>query len=162
MKSPASDEVTGTLPVQQLFATYGEYLDEGSFDAWLELFTDDCWYEVIARENVDRGLPLAAIRCESKGMLADRVVAARELSMYGSRHFRHVIGTAHVRAGDPPSMSATASYALFQTMPDEHTTIFSVGRYETAIVGTDEDMKFSRVRCVFDSTLVPNSIVQPI
>ncbi len=151
-----------TVLVQQLFAVYGECLDEGRLDAWLELFTDDCRYEVVARENVERKLPLAAIRCESKGMLADRVVAARELSMYGSRYFRHVIGIAHIRADAPRSVSATASYALFQTMPDEYTTIFSVGRYETVIVEAGADIKFSRVRCVFDSTLVPNSIVQPI
>ena len=137
-----------------LFTRHGDLLDEERYDEWLELFTDDCTYLVISRENVARGLPLAAIRCESKGYLKDRVVAVRETSMYIPRSQRHVVG-APLRHEDG---TWTASYAVFQTLPDEPTSVFSVGRYVAHLDGDH----FSALHVVYDSTLVPNSIVKPL
>ena len=137
-----------------LFARHGDLLDEERLDEWLELFTDDCTYLVISRENVERGLPLAAIRCESKGYLKDRVVAVRETSMYAPRSQRHVIGAPleHVDG------TWTARYVVFQTLVDEPTQVFSTGRYEARIV----DGRFAALSVVYDSTLVLNSIVKPL
>jgi 3-phenylpropionate/cinnamic acid dioxygenase small subunit len=137
-----------------LFARHGDLLDEDRFDEWVELFTDDCMYLVIARENADRGLPLATIRCESKGYLKDRVVAVRETSMYAPRSQRHVIG-APIEQDDG---TWTASYAVFQTLADETTQVFSTGRY---IARLDGD-RFSELRVLYDSSLVLNSIVKPL
>jgi 3-phenylpropionate/cinnamic acid dioxygenase small subunit len=140
--------------VTDLFTRHGDLLDEDRFDEWLELFTDDCEYLVISRENVDRGLPLATIRCESKGYLKDRVVAVTTTSMYAPRSQRHVVG-APLRHDDG---SWTASYAVFQTLPDQPTTVFSTGRYVAATEGD----RFSRLHVVYDTTLVDNSIVKPL
>ena len=137
-----------------LFTMHGDLLDEDRFDEWVELFTDDCLYLVISRENVERGLPLATIRCESKGYLKDRVVAVRETSMYAPRSQRHVIG-APIEQGDG---TWTASYAVFQTLVDETTQVFSTGRYVARL----EADRFAELRVVYDSTLVPNSIVKPL
>jgi len=137
-----------------LFTRHGDLLDEERFDEWLDLFTDDCEYLVIARENVGRGLPLAAIRCESKGYLKDRVVAVRETSMYIPRSQRHVVGAPLQHADGTWS----ASYSVFQTLPDEPSTVFSVGRYLAAVDGD----RFARLHVVYDSTLVNNSIVKPL
>ncbi len=137
-----------------LFARHGDLLDEDRFDDWVELFTDDCLYLVIARENVERGLPLATIRCESKGYLKDRVVAVRETSMYAPRSQRHVIG-APLQQDDG---SWTASYAVFQTLLDEPTQVFSTGRY----VATVDGDRFAELRVLYDSALVLNSIVKPL
>lgn len=137
-----------------LFAAHGDLLDEDRLDEWTDLFTDDCLYLVISRENVERGLPLAAIRCESRGYLKDRVVAVRETSMYAPRSQRHVIGVAR----DQADGTVTASYAVFQTLADEPTKVFSTGRYVARIV----DNRFAELRCIYDSTLVDNSIVKPL
>ena len=137
-----------------LFTRHGDLLDEERFDEWLDLFTDDCEYLVISRENVGRGLPLAAIRCESKGYLKDRVVAVRETSMYIPRSQRHVVGAPLQHADGTWS----ASYSVFQTLPDEPSTVFSVGRYLAAVDGD----RFARLHVVYDSTLVNNSIVKPL
>ncbi len=137
-----------------LFAAHGDLLDEDRLDEWTDLFTDDCIYLVIPRENVERGLPLAAIRCESRGYLKDRVVAVRETSMYAPRSQRHVIGAARKQADG----EMTASYAVFQTLADEPTKVFSAGRYVARIV----DGRFAELRCIYDSTLVDNSIVKPL
>jgi salicylate 5-hydroxylase small subunit len=137
-----------------LFARHGDLLDEDAFDDWLELFTDDCIYLVIPRENVERGLPLAAIRCESKGYLKDRVVAVRETSMYAPRSHRHVIGAPLQQADG----SWTASYAVFQTLSDEPTKVFNTGRYVARVM----DDRFAQLHVIYDSTLVDNSIVKPL
>lgn len=143
-----------------LFAMHGELLDEDRFDEWVELFTDDCLYLVIARENVERGLPLATIRCESKGYLKDRVVAVRETSMYAPRSQRHVVGAPI----EQPDGSWTASYAVFQTLFDETTQVFSTGRYVARLEPgpSGDDARFAELRVIYDSTLVPNSIVKPL
>ena len=109
---------------------------------------------MISRENVERGLPLAAIRCESKGYLKDRVVAVRETSMYAPRAHRHVIG-APLQHDDA---TWSASYAMFQTLADEPTQVFSTGRYVARLDGD----RFAELRVIYDSTLVLNSIVKPI
>jgi 3-phenylpropionate/cinnamic acid dioxygenase small subunit len=140
--------------VTTLFARHGDLLDEDRFEEWVDLFTDDCEYLVISRENVDRGLPLAAIRCESKGYLKDRVVAVTETSMYAPRSQRHVVG-APLQQDD---VTWTASYAVFQTLADEPTSVFSVGRYVARI---DAD-RFASLHVIYDSTLVLNSIVKPL
>ena len=137
-----------------LFAAHGDLLDEDRLDEWTDLFTDDCLYLVISRENVERGLPLAAIRCESRGYLKDRVVAVRETSMYAPRSHRHVIGASRRQADG----TCTASYAVFQTLADEPTQVFSTGRYVARLVND----QFAELRVIYDSTLVLNSIVKPL
>jgi salicylate 5-hydroxylase small subunit len=60
--------------IEELFAEYAAALDAVDLERWPEFFTEPCFYEIIPRENYDRGLPLALMRCESQGMLRDRVV----------------------------------------------------------------------------------------
>jgi 3-phenylpropionate/cinnamic acid dioxygenase small subunit len=109
---------------------------------------------VIPRENVERGLPLAAIRSESRGYLQDRVVAVRETSMYAPRSQRHVIGAARTHEDG----TVSASYAVFQTLSDEPAKVFSTGRYVARIA----DGRFAELRVIYDSNLVDNSIVKPL
>ena len=142
------------MSADALFAAHGDLLDEDRLDEWVELFADDCLYIVIPRENVERGLPLAAIRCESKGYLKDRVVAVRETAMYAPRSHRHVIGLS--RAQDDGTV--TASYAVFQTLRGEPSTVFSTGRYVARI----SDGRFAELHVIYDTDLVDNSIVKPL
>jgi 3-phenylpropionate/cinnamic acid dioxygenase small subunit len=148
--------------VQDLFAEYVECLDDDELERWPELFTETCLYQVIARENYDRGLPLAAILCESRGMLEDRVAAVRETSMYAPRYLAHVVGPARVRPGPDGAVAARAGYTVFRTLVEEETRVFNTGRYQAVVETGGDRLRFRELRCVFDSTLVPNSIVSPI
>jgi salicylate 5-hydroxylase small subunit len=140
--------------VTALFTLHGDLLDEDRLEEWVDLFTDDCEYLVIARENHERGLPLATIRCESKGYLKDRIVAVRETAMYAPRSHRHVIG-APLDHGDG---RWTTGYAVFQTLLDEPTQVFSTGRYVARVDGD----RFASLHVIYDSSLVLNSIVKPL
>lgn len=59
-------------------------------------------------------------------------------------------------------IEAQANYAVFRTKPDELSTVFNVGRYIDAIVRTDDGLKLASRLCVFDSEMIPNSIIYPI
>jgi hypothetical protein len=83
------DRLRLRLELEELYADYVGVLDDGDYEAWPDFFTEECDYQVIARENFDQGLPLAAIRCESRGMLCDRVEAVRSTSMYEPRALRY-------------------------------------------------------------------------
>ena len=150
------------LEVEELLHTYGAVLDAGDLDRWPDFFTEDCFYQVIPRDNYDRGLPLALIRCESKGMLKDRVYAIRETMMYEPRYLRHLISGIRVTGEDERGMTVEANYAVFETPVDELTRVFNVGRYLDCIVRQDGRLKFAEKHCIFDSLLVPNSIIFPI
>lgn len=147
--------------IQDLYDAYAEALDDGELERWPALFTEKCLYEVVPRENFERGLPLALILCESRGMLEDRVAALRKTSMYAPRYVRHLIS--HVRAAaDGDAFRVRANYAVLQTRVDALTEILSAGRYLDRIVRDDGRLRFEEKRVIFDSVLVPNSLVYPV
>ena len=55
-----------------------------------------------------------------------------------------------------------ANFATYETPPDTLTRVFSIGQYRDLIVGTSGDMKLREKICVFDSELVPNSLIYPL
>src|SRR5580658_8153021 len=78
--------------VHDLLAEYGALLDAAKYDEWLGLFAAECRYNIVPRENYDRGLPAALIFCDSRAMLEDRIMALREANKYNIHVDRHLIG----------------------------------------------------------------------
>lgn len=150
------------LEIEDLYTAYAACLDDGDLEQWPEFFTDECRYEIIPRENYDRGLPLALMRCESRAMLGDRVAALRRSSVYGPRALRHLTSGVRITAVDGELISARANYAVLQTLPDEETTVFNAGRYLDRLVREHGALRFRERLCVFDSVLIPGSLVFPI
>ena len=148
--------------IEELLAEYASVLDAADLERWPEFFTESCFYEIIPRENYDRGLPLAIMRCESQGMLRDRVVAMRETMMYEPRYLRHLISGIRVTGRTTDGIAVEANYAVFETLIDDLTHIFNVGRYLDRIVRRADQLKFAEKHCVFDSVLVPNSLIYPL
>jgi salicylate 5-hydroxylase small subunit len=146
----------------QLHATYAAIVDANDWDAWCELFTDDCSYRIVPRENFDRGLPLATLSFESKGMLKDRAYAIRETLFHDPYYQRHVIGAPRVLRVEEGRIECESNYAVFRTKLSELTTVFNVGRYLDTIVRTPQGWRFAARVCVYDSELIPNSIIYPI
>ena len=150
------------LEIEGVYTAYAATLDDDDLDAWPDLFTEDCLYQAIPRDNFDRDLPLALIRCESRAMLRDRVTAVRETTMFEPRYVRHLISNIRVSPETDGVIEAQANYAVFETMTDAYTRVFNVGRYLDKLVREDGRLLFSEKRCVYDSVLVPNSIIYPI
>jgi len=148
--------------IEEVLHAYAAVLDAVDLEQWPEFFTETCFYQVIPRDNYERGLPLALIRCESKGMLKDRVMAIRDTMMYEPRYLRHLLSGIRVTSYDADEMAIEANYAVFETLLDAPTQVFNVGRYLGRLVRQGEHLKFAELHCIFDSLLVPNSLIYPI
>jgi salicylate 5-hydroxylase small subunit len=146
----------------QLHADYAAAVDSGDWDLWPEFFTDQCIYRLVPRENHDRGFPLATLSFESKGMLKDRVYGIRETLFHDPYYQRHVVGAPLVRGVDDGIIRCEANYAVFRTKLSELTTVFNVGRYVDEVVRPPQGLKFASRACIYDSEMIPNSIIYPI
>jgi len=148
--------------IEALYADYAEALDDNELERWPDFFTDDCLYRLVPRENWERDLPIALMLCESKGMLRDRVAAVRNTALYAPRTFRHLIGQFRIKAETTERVRVRANYVVFQTLVDDLTRIQNAGKYIDLIVRTAEGLRFQEKICVFDSVLVPNSLIYPV
>jgi salicylate 5-hydroxylase small subunit len=150
------------LEVDQLNAAYAAALDERRFDDWPGFFLPEARYEVQARENFDRGLPLALIALESQGMMRDRVYGITQTIFHGPYYTRHVVSPAQVFGEEDGRIRAQAHYAVFRTRPGSTSEVYNVGRYIDEIVRTPAGLKFASRRCIYDSEMVLNSLIYPI
>ena len=148
--------------IQQLYADYASAVDSGQWDLWPEFFTEQCVYKLQPRENHERGFPLCTLSLTSKGMLKDRVYGIRETLYHDPYYQRHVVGAPIVRQVEDGRIHSEANYAVFRTKYDKESTVFNVGRYIDTIVHTPEGFKFAERLCVYDSEMIPNSIIYPI
>ena len=148
--------------LQLLYADYAAAVDSGQWDLWPEFFIDNCVYKLQPRENHERGLPLATLALTSKGMLKDRVYGITETLYHDPYYQRHVVGAPIVRKVENGRIHCEANYAVFRTKYDKESTVFNVGRYIDTIVETPGGLKFAERLCVFDSEMIPNSIIYPI
>jgi 3-phenylpropionate/cinnamic acid dioxygenase small subunit len=148
--------------LEMLTAAYVHALDDGEYERWPDFFTEDCVYKIIPRENFDNDLPLAIWYCEGRGMLRDRVKAIRETQLYAPRTMRHVTGNALVQSCMPNTLHAVTNYAVYESTLDRPTEVFNVGRYLDRVVVEDGRLKFAEKLCVFDTSLVPTSLIFPI
>ena len=146
----------------QLYADYSAAVDSGHWDLWPEFFVDDCSYRLVPRENHERGFPLATLAFESKGMLKDRVYGIRETLFHDPYYQRHVVVAPLVRSIEPGRIGSEANYAVFRTKLNELSTVFNVGRYLDVVVRTPAGLKFESRLVVYDSEMIPNSIIYPI
>lgn len=151
---------------QALLALYSDYasaVDSGDWDLWPDFFTADCVYKLQPRENHERGLPLATLAFDSQAMLRDRVYGIKETLFHDPYYQRHVVGAPLVRQVDAQGrLHCEANYAVFRTKLDGPSTVFNVGRYLDIVVHTPGGLKFAQRLCIYDSEMIPNSIIYPI
>jgi len=162
---PLTDlELTGDLriAIAELNAAYAACLDERRFDAWPDFFTDECVYKLQPRENHDRGLLLATMACESKGMLRDRVYAVTQTLFHIPYTTRHVVAWPRVWRADDGGIAAEASYIVVRVRENELPEVFSTGRYLDRIVRVDGALRFRERLAIFDNALIANSVIYPI
>lgn len=150
------------LEIDQLNAAYAAALDERRFDDWPAFFLEDGCYKLQARENFDRGLPLALMALESRGMMKDRVYGVTQTIYHGPYYTRHVMGPAQLIAQEGNVVRAQSHYAVFRTRPGGASEVYNVGRYIDEIVRTEGGLKFASRLCVYDSEMVLNSLIYPI
>ena len=152
--------------VNQLNAAYAAALDDRRFDDWPLFFTEDGHYKLQARENFDRGLPLALMALESRGMMKDRVYGVTQTIYHGPYYMRHVVSAARILSHDDQVIQAEASYVVCRTKPGGVgagvSEVYNVGRYIDQLQRVDGVLKFKSRLAVYDSEMVLNSLIYPI
>ena len=150
------------LALNQLYADYAAAVDSGDWNLWPEFFVEDCVYRLQPRENYERGFPLATLSFTSKGMLKDRVYGIKETLFHDPYYQRHIVGAPLIRRAEADRIECEANYAVLRTKLSEASTVFNVGRYIDVVVRTPTGFKFASRQCIYDSEMIPNSIIYPI
>lgn len=150
------------LDLVELYASYAACIDAGRFDDWPDFFTEDCHYRVVPRENYDQGLRLSTIDLHGRAMLRDRVYGVQSTLFHAPYYQRHVIGPARLLGREGDYLEVEANYLVIRTKRDLPSELFNAGRYVDQIAVLPEGLKFRRKYCVFDSELIPNSLIYPI
>ena len=146
----------------QLYADYAAAIDSEDWDTWVDFFTEECEYKVQPRENYERGFPLSTLALISRAMLQDRIYGIRETLFHDPYYQRHVVGLPRILKIEGDVIEAEANYAVFRTKLSQETTVFNVGRYLDRIRKTPAGMKFESRVCIYDTEMIPNSIIYPI
>ena len=162
MSSPLDLDFPQYLAIQQLYADYASAVDAGDWDRWVEMFTDECTYRLQPRENHERGFPLATMFFESTGALKDRAYGIQETLFHDPYYQRHVLGAPLVRAAEGGVYECETNYAVFRTKLSKLSTVFNVGRTLDRIVSTEAGLKFKSRLVIYDSEMIPNSIIYPL
>ncbi len=145
------------------YARYAASLDDGPLEQWPDFFTEECRYEIIPRDNFELGLPVAVMRCESRGMLADRVTAVLETMMFEPRYLRHHITDLRIESASAAGAETRANFSIIEVLPDELPRIAMVGHYRDRLErSADGQWRFREKLAIFDSVLVANTIVVPV
>lgn len=150
------------LDLTLLHAEYAAAVDGGHWDSWPEFFTDECIYKIQPRENYERGFPLATLSFESKGMLRDRVYSIKETLFHDPYYQRHIVSAPRVLSVAGEELTCEANYAVFRTKPNGLSSVFNVGRYLDIVRRTPQGLKFASRLCIYDSEMIPNSIIYPL
>jgi len=153
--------------IHDLLAEYGALLDAEKYDEWLSLFAAECRYNVMPRENYDRGLPAALIFCDSRAMLEDRIRALREANKFNIHTDRHLIGLPRIigseAAGlDPGGLEIEAPFAVYQTDQEGETRLFATGLYRDRLAVEQRGPKIRDKLILLDTFAVPSLLATPL
>jgi anthranilate 1,2-dioxygenase small subunit len=146
----------------QLQERYCAALDNDRLEEWASLFTEDCLYEIIPKENVDAGLPIGVIYCDNQKMLRDRVASLRHASIYEAHTNRHMTSGLTIEAIDNNCVEAQSSYVVIQTRTNGESFVYQAGRYLDRIVRTEQGWRYQKRRVVYDTSRVQTLLASPI
>ncbi len=148
--------------VYDLLAEYGALLDGARYDEWLDLFAQECRYQVMPRENYDRGLPAALIFCDSRAVLEDRIRALREANKYNIHTDRHLIGLPRLLPPEAAGLMVEAPFTVFQTDQEGATRLFATGLYRDRLEPAEGGLKIREKLVLLDTFAVPTLLATPL
>ncbi len=146
----------------ELMDDYVERIDEDRLEEWLDLFTEDCSYRVVPRENVEQNLPVSIILCPTKDSLRDRIVSLRSANAFNLHYDRHLISNVRISPAAAGVWRLKANYAVYQTNLEGESRLFSVGSYDDRIRYDGERLLFAEKLVIVDTFSVPTLLATPL
>ncbi|MEE2995838.1 MAG: aromatic-ring-hydroxylating dioxygenase subunit beta [Pseudomonadota bacterium] len=150
------------MEIEEFNYAYAETLDAMDVDRWVEYFTDDAFYHVIARDNAESGLPLGLIYCEGKAMMKDRAYALLNTEMFAPRYLHLSITNTRALSIDGKELTAAANYTLIETLVEETSRIQQVGKYRDVFIRDNGKLLLKERICTYDSVMIDNCLVFPV
>jgi salicylate 5-hydroxylase small subunit len=147
--------------LRDFYDDYYSTLDDLRLSEWPEFFTEDCIYRVIPRENYEAGYTLSTIYAESRGMLIDRVLGLTRTQMYAPRYYRRFPGVPRIVSRDGDAVRVRHNLLVVQTLIDKQTEIVLSAVCHDVVVRDDERLRLRERIVVFDSEMIPNSLIYP-
>ncbi len=147
--------------LRDFFDEYYDVLDEVRLDEWPGLFTEDCLYRVIPRENYEAGYTLCTMQAESRGMLVDRVMGLTRTQMYAPRYYRRFPGPLRLTGRDGDGVRCRHNLLVVQTLIDRQSEIVLSASCHDLVVPEEDRLRLKERIVVIDSEMIPNSLIYP-
>jgi 3-phenylpropionate/cinnamic acid dioxygenase small subunit len=147
--------------IRDLYDDYYAALDDVRLHDWPEFFTEECLYRVIPRENYEAGYTLCTMQAESRGMLKDRVTGLTRTQMYAPRYYRRFPTAPRIVGQDATGVQVRSNLLLVQTLIDKTSEIVLAAVCHDRVVRDGDRLRFVERIVVFDSEMIPNSLVYP-
>lgn len=152
-----------TARFEELQEDYAQCLDNDEIERWPDFFIEKGAYRIVPRENDDLALPIGIMSCDGQGMLQDRVFSLRHANIYAKHYYRHILGRARwLGEGADGSQRFQTNYAVFRTLEQRETAIYSTGRYLDRVVESEGQLRFAEKAAIYDNTWVDTLLVIPI
>jgi 3-phenylpropionate/cinnamic acid dioxygenase small subunit len=147
--------------LRDFYDDYYTILDDLRLDEWPPLFTEDCTYRIIPRENYEAGYTLSTIFAESRGMLVDRVMGVTRTQMYLPRYYRRFPGPLRIVSRDADSVVTRHNLLVVQTLIDKKSEIVLSAVCHDVLVPDSGRNRLRERIVVFDSEMILNSLIYP-
>jgi anthranilate 1,2-dioxygenase small subunit len=154
---PLTSDLTLRLRIEALYAEYAQTIDDDRLEEWPKLFVENGKYRVTTRENHAKGLALAIMYCDGRGMMSDRISALRLANIYEPHVYCHLTSCVRVMDCSSEEIQAQANFAVIRTMQEGEQAIFACGRTFDRIVEAEGRLLF-----VLDSRQVDTLLVIPL
>ena len=157
-----TEEMTLWYEMHRLQERYVGTIDADRLEQWPDLFTEDCVYEIVPKENADQGLPVGIMHCFGRAMLSDRIVSLRKANVFEPHTYRHMTSGLELVQVDADTIEMQSNYVVVQTLTNGESCMYQAGRYYDRIVRTAQGWRYQRKRVVCDTLRVPTLLVTPI
>ncbi|HET6306278.1 MAG TPA: nuclear transport factor 2 family protein [Rhodopila sp.] len=147
--------------LRDFYDDYYNTLDDVRLEDWPSFFTEDCIYRVIPRENFEAGYTLSTIYAESRGMLVDRVMGVTRTQMFAPRYYRRFPGPLRVVGPDGDGVRTRHNLLVVQTLIDRKSEIVLSAVCHDVVVADQGRLRLRQRIVVFDSEMIPNSLIYP-
>jgi 3-phenylpropionate/cinnamic acid dioxygenase small subunit len=147
--------------IEALTFAYLECLDDLRLAEWPGFFTDACTYRVIPRENFEAGRTLCTIYAESRGMLIDRVTGLTRTQMFAPRYYRRFVSGLRIVGPEGEGVRLRSNILMVQTLVDKPSEIVLAGVAHDVVVRDEGRLRYRERVVVFDSEMLPNSLIYP-
>lgn len=156
------NDITTWFELNMLQSRYLNALDNDRLEEWPTLFTEDCRYEIVPKENADMGLPVGIIYCTNQRMLRDRVVSLRNANIFEAHSYRHLVSGLVVTGGAGSELCTESNYVVVQTRANGESSVYQAGKYYDKVVRTGNGWLYREKRVIYDTSRVQTLLATPI